>query len=299
MSLVPPPRLTYLPIASATQAKIRLYWLCRFHFSLSPNIIREICLFLSHSVCILHESKGYCYLYHIPSQKQIIVPIPEYYRDFGETSAWRAVCIGDYQVVACGGIRDSYPCVQTYLVNAGNLCRLEDMKKHRAFHAMLYYDFTHTMYVFGGAEGPNSKLAACEKFHIVTMKWTAVADMTTAKSHICACQHLTSVYILGDSAGRIETFSLVTEAFRELPKVVSPLDVLFVGVVRDELVVVTENSLQKVRLADWKITCMWRRDYRQCSAGLQHTSLYILHSDSVSLFHCLSDDMPQSLPFES
>jgi len=298
MSLTPP-RLSSLPIVSTTQAKIRLYWLCRHHFSLSPNIIREICLFLSHSVSILHHSQGHPYLYHIPSNTRIAVDIPSYYRDFGEIQETRAVCIGDYKVVACGGIRDSYACAQAYLVNAGQLCRLEDMQRRRAFHAVLYYDFAHSIYAFGGAEGLYDKLATCEKFDIATMRWKAIGDMTSGKSNICACQYLTSVYILGDSTWRIEVFSLATEEFRVLQKVISPVDVRFAAAVGDGLVVLTDSTVQRIRLPDWKITYIWQENYSQSFAGLQHTTLYILHSDCIALFHCLACDSPQSLPDQS
>lgn len=294
-----PPRLSSLPIASATQAKIRLYWLCRHHFFLSPNVIREICQFLSHSVSIFHHYQGRPSLYHIPSQTRIDVDIPAYYRDFGEIQEIRTVCIGDHQIVACGGICDSYACVQAYLVNAGQLCRLEDMQRRRAFHAILYYDFAHTVYVFGGAEGLYDKLAACEKFDIATMKWTALGDMTSGKSHICACQHLTSVYLLGDSSWHIEVFSLATEEFRELPKVISPTEVRFVAAVRDSLVVLTDSAVQTIRLADWKITYMWQENYSRSFAGLQHTALYILHPNRISLFNCLACDSPESLSYQS
>lgn len=154
MSHSPPTRLT--SAASPTQAKIRL-------FSLSPNIIREISLFLSHSISLLRYFQGNCRVYHIPTEKERVVEVPDYYKDFRETRDWRAVCIDDYQMMVCGGVKGYYASKQAYIVTNNALCRVEDMANCRAFHAILYYDFTHTVYVFGGAIGALSKLSTCEK----------------------------------------------------------------------------------------------------------------------------------------
>lgn len=197
--------------------------------------------------------------------------------------------------MACGGVKDSHASKQAYIVSNDKLCRVEDMGKCRAFHALLYYDFTHAIYAFGGAVGACSKLSTCEKFDIITMKWSNLSDMTGLKSHICACQHLAIAYIIGD--GQIETFNLVTEEFKALLKVVSPVDVQFAAVVRDEIVIVASNSLQKVRISDWKITYMWRDDYSQSASGLQHTTLHILHSNLLSRFNCLTCEEPETQPF--
>lgn len=131
------------------------------------------------------------------------------------------------------------------------------------------------------------------------MKWSNLPPMTGRKSHICACQHLGIAYIIGDSNGQIETFSLLTEEFKALLKVISPVDVLFVGVVREEMVIVTSNSLQKVRISDWKITYMWREDYSQSVSGLQHTTLHILRPNILSRFHCLTSNEPETQSFPS
>ena len=74
-------------------------------------------------------------------------------------------------MMVCGGVKDSHAAKQAYIVSNDKLCRVEDMGKCRA-HAILYYDFTHAIYVFAGAVRAYSKLSTCEKFNIITMKWS-------------------------------------------------------------------------------------------------------------------------------
>lgn len=286
-----------LPITSATQAKIRLFWTCRVRFSLSRNIIREICLFLSQTMCILHEIEGQFVLFDLRSRSQTHLEIPAYYQSFVETRHFMCVCLGDGQLITCGGVIDSYAIPDTYLISHSHLCRLQNLSHPRAFHALFYDDFRHTVFTFGGAVGMNDKIDTCEKIGIFTKKWSDLPSLIHPKSHIFACRWRQEVYLLGDESREIESFNVSGETFRVLGKVLSPTEVRFAEIVKDEMIVVTNTALAKIRLLDWKIMQIWRGFYFNSSCGVQYPTVFILKSESLTTFDLIEGRDPETEEF--
>ena len=213
-----------------------------FYSTLSTNITREVCRYLSINLLV-------------PCINLSTLKLIDLETGFTTTSQLSVIfsmasvfCFCSDRTLLCLGNHPPATNAWTLDVLTASLSEVAPMTTARGWPGALYYG--QFVYLFGG--NTDLPLHSCEKFDIQRKEWTSVGDMHSAKVAFSPCVHEKEVFLLSmlSVQTQIEVFTPACEVFRVLPVALRAGELGSVSFFQGDTIVMITFSRREFR---WKL----------------------------------------------